>query len=205
MELLEAIKEWAPVGIMIGAGIWGFIYGVVKSFFKKKKLNIDTDVKFSIPIYNILIDLLFFYPATRTFIKQFHNGSQFYSGQHIQRLSISHEKCRPGVDPIKQNHDNIQVPVEVHEILKEMDYKKKVWVFIDDVDKIEEEHPELYRWMKEYGVVSILYFRLFDTRTSSTIGLLGLTFNHKFRLDENVDINDIMRKKRNIESEFNKI
>lgn len=201
MEILEAIKEWAAVGVLVGAALYGFF----SKIFKKKHATISTDVKFSIPIYDLLVELLLKYPATRTFIYQFHNGSEFYSGQKIQRLSISHEKCRPGVTPLKYYHDNIQVPTEVHEIIREMDDKHMDWYFCDDVNKMKGLYPDLYRWMKGHDTTSVLYFRLIDKKTREPIGLLGITFNHRFRLDEELDILDILKKKKEIETEFMKV
>lgn len=201
MEVLEAIKEWAAVGVLIGAAIYGFL----KNVFKKKHATIDKDVKFSAPIYDILVEILFKLPATRTFIKQFHNGSEFYSGQKIQRLSISHEKCRPDITPLKPYHDNVQVPTEVHDIISTMDDKRKDWFWSDDLPNIEDHYPELDTWMKMYDTKSILYFRLYDKKTGATIGLLGATFNHKFRLDLVSDVMYLNKKKKEIESEFMKI
>src|SRR5687768_684605 len=116
IEILKALKEWAPVAVLVGAMLYGFFQKV----FKKKYPTIDSDVKFSLPIYIILNDLLLYILATRSFIKQFHNGNEFYSGQKIQRLTISHEKCRPGVAPLKPYHDGILVPTEVHKVIEMM-------------------------------------------------------------------------------------
>lgn len=201
MELLDAFKEWASLGLFVGAAI----YALWKKITKKKHSTIDRDVKFSAPIYDILVEILFKLPATRTFIKQFHNGSEFYSGQKIQRLSISHEKCRPDVTPLKPYHDNVQVPTEVHDIISAMDDKRKDWFWSDDLTNVEDHYPELDTWMRSYDTKSVLYMRLFDKKTSATIGLLGVTFNHKFRLDIGTDILYLNRKKKEIETEFTKV
>lgn len=200
MEILEGIKEWAAVGVLVG----GIIYGFVRKIFKKKHPTIDKDVKFSAPIYEILVEILFKLPATRTFIKQFHNGNEYYSGQKIQRLSISHEKCRPDVTPIKTYHDNIQVPTEVHDVIGYMEDKRKDWFWSGDVASLVDVYPELDTWQKTYGVKRVLFFRLHDKKTDDTIGLLGITFNHNFRLDI-TDIHYLTKKKKEIESEFLKV
>lgn len=201
MEVLEAIKEWAALGVLVGAAAYGFL----KNLFKKKHPTIDKDVKFSAPIYDILVEILFKMPATRTFIKQFHNGSAYYSGQKIQRLSVSHEKCRPDVPPIKKYHDNIQVPTEVHDIISTMDEQHKDWFWSGDHGTIEEKFPELETWFKSYDVKAVLYFRLYDKKSGETIGLLGVTFNHMFRLDKVSDILYLSKKKKEIETEFMKV
>jgi hypothetical protein len=201
VEIGNIIKEWAAVGAVFGA----FCYGLYKKIFKKKYPTIDSDVKFSLPIYIILNDLLLYILATRCFINQFHNGNEFYSGQKIQRLTISHEKCRPGVAPLKPYHDGILVPIEVHKVIETMSRTHKDWYWIANREDIRIESPELYEWMRTYDTIALLYFRLIDKRSSETIGLLGFTFNHRFRLDEDVDVLEIRKRKKEIETEFNKL
>lgn len=204
MELLKDLKEWADVGLVITAIIYGVVQAIRKRKQKTEKVhsNIEGDVKFSIPIYDIITNILFDYPATRAFIKQFHNGNKFYSGQHIQRLTISHEKVKPGVKPLRPYHDGILVSPEVHDIIKEMDRNHRDWYFCSDIEKAQ---PDLFRWMQSHDSRAILYFRLYDKKTEETIGLLGLTFNHKFKLDEISDVLDITKRKKELETEFNKL
>lgn len=200
-EIGTVVKEWAAVGAVFGA----FCYGIYKKIFKKKYPTIDSEVKFSLPIYIILNDLLLYILATRSFIKQFHNGNEFYSRQKIQRLTISHEKCRPGVSPLKPYHDGILVPVEVHRVIEVMNREDRDWFWVANRDEIKINAPELYDWMRTYDTVALLYFRLTDKRTGETIGLLGFTFNHRFRIDEDTDIREIRKRKKEIETEFNKL
>ena len=204
MEFWEQVKDWSSVGVLAGAALYGFIKGIYNKLFKKHP-TIDTDVKFSAPIYDILTEILFQLPATRAFIKQFHNGSQYYSGQKIQRLSVSHEKCRPDVHPLKMYHDNVQVPTEIHDMVSTMDEDRKDWFWTADHPDLHEKFPELDVWQKTYGSKATLYVRLFDRKTGDTLGLLGITFNHMFRLDKEADILYLMRKKKEIEGEFKKI
>jgi hypothetical protein len=199
VEILKVVKDWVPEAILFGAAC----YGAWQKFRKKKHPTIDSDVKFSLPIYIILNDVLLFVLATRSFIKQFHNGNEFYSGQKIQRLTISHEKCRPGVTPLKPYHDGILVPSEVHMIIDTMNREHKDYFWIGNRDEAKNT-PELYEWMKSYDVVALLYFRLIDKKTEGTIGLLGFTFNHRFRIDE-TDIIEIRKRKKEIETEFGKL
>lgn len=201
IETLKLIKEWTPVAVLIGA----IIYGFFKNIFKKKHPNISSDIKFSIPIYNILNDIIIDLKATRAFIKQFHNGNEFYSGQKMQRLTISHERCAPRVAPLRPYHDGILVPAEVHDIFNEMDTNHKEWFWCSDVSTIITTLPELFQWMKSHDVVSVLYFRLRDKKTGDPIGLLGITFNYRFRLDEISDILELTKKKKEIEREFSNV
>lgn len=203
MGFLEALKEWDSFGLFVAA----LLYGLYQKIFKKKHATIDKDVEFSIPIYNILVDILLELPAVGVFIKQFHNGNEFYSGQKIQRLSISHEKCKPGVLPVKNYHDNLQVPAEVHDIINHMESQRQDWFWSDDprIKNFEDNFPELDTWMKLHATKSIVYLRLYDRKSGATIGLLGVRFNHKFRLDTNDDILYLTRKKKEIESEFMKV
>lgn len=48
--------------------------------------------------------------ADRIWISQFHNGGNFYpTGKSIQKFSIFHEQCTPGVNHISDTYKNIPV------------------------------------------------------------------------------------------------
>jgi hypothetical protein len=174
---------------------------VQKSLAEKQKeeAGIDDDLKVSGEIYEKLTDLLFTYDAVRAFIKQFHNGSSFYSGQKIQRQTVSHEKCRPGIAKIKPYHDGILIPLEVHGVLDYMDKhnlnaywcgdaenikKPEEKFYCEEATVIKFSKPELWQWMEDFGAKSLLYIKISDTKTSNTIGLLGINFNYRHALNE---------------------
>lgn len=171
---------------------------------EKEERGIDEDLSISGKIYDKLTDLLFLYDATRAFIKQFHNGSAFYSGQKIQRQTVSHEKGRPGIERIKPSHDAILIPTEVHNILETMQRTGSQVYYCEDVEGIKQEKPELYQWMNNFNARSVLYVKITDLKTGNTIGLLGLTFNHGRALNEQ-QIKKIEIHKRQIETIFDKI
>lgn len=213
MEIYKALKELAPTAILIGLALAAFIYGLVSKFRKPKHPTLAHDVKFSLPIYNTLGDMLHIIRITRSFVLQFHNGNEYYSGQKIQRMTMSHEKCLPTGDvrPMKRDHDGVLVPDYVHTMMQQMEKDRQDWYWCSDLKSIKNSIPDLYEMMREFTVMSILFFQIFDKKTGEPIGLMGLTFNHNFRLmtdGDDINTNDILRLrpyKKDIEAEFNKI
>lgn len=192
------IKEWIETGVVVGAAI---MY-IVSKLFKKKLPNIEKESKeVDSPIYDRLYELLFSYNAFRAYILQWHNGTKYYSGQHIQRMTMSHERNRPGFRSIKMEHDSIQIPVEIHEAMRDM--KRGVY-YCQNRDTIMDSKPDLYNWMRTNGAASLVYFTLVDTKTREPIGLLGLNFNHHNPIND-IHIAEIVQFKRKFEVIFDKL
>lgn len=172
---------------------------------QKEEAGIDDALKVNAEIYDKLADILLQYNATRAYVKQFHNGSSFYSGQKIQRETVSHEKCRPGVSKISQYHDGIVIPLEDHSVLDDMDKESSDFFYCEDPAIIKLTKPDLAQWMTDYNSPSILYLKISDTKTGNTIGLLGINFNHRFALNSK-EVREIEAKtKREFERIFDKL
>lgn len=192
------IKEW------IEAGVWAaaFLIYLFTKIFKKKLPNVERESKeVDNPIYDRLYELLFSYNAFRAYILQWHNGTKYYSGQHIQRMTMSHERNRPGFKSIKTEHDSIQIPVEIHEAMRDM--KRGVY-YCENRDLIIDSKPDLYNWMRTNGASALIYFTLVDTKTREPIGLLGLNFNHTRPIND-PQIAEILQFKRKFEVIFDKL
>lgn len=209
-KFLKEMKEWAPLALLAGVFVYGFVKTLIKNFFQPKHPTIVSDIKFSLPIYDTLASLLHIIQITRSFVMQFHNGSEYYSGQKIQRLTMSHEKCLPDIHSMKTDHDGILIPGYIHGILDDMEKRRDDW-FSCNIKEIKEDYPDLYQVMREYGIVTMLFFKLTDKQNGAPLGIMGLTFNHQFRLlldGDTADDNDILRLrpyKKDIEHEFNKL
>ena len=162
-------------------------YRKIRSDRKKKRyVGLDKNLYIDSQIYPILWDLLIKYRAIRVFIVQFHNGSSFYTGQSIQRMTVSHEVTvdRSIID-IRKTHDNVQISEMDHRIL--VDVKSQEYYFIDDISILRggPEHNEVIAdWMEVYGTKAMYVYRLIDKKTKETVATLNLHFNFLDPLDE---------------------
>lgn len=81
--------------------------------YLNNKLKIDP-IKAAIDVNNLVDDQLEQLKdeldADRIWISQFHNGGNFYpTGKSIQKFSIFHELCTPGVSSIRETYKSIPV------------------------------------------------------------------------------------------------
>lgn len=204
------IDKWIQTGVVVGAAIWWLIR---KIFQKKEPHSLNDTIKDDIVIYDFLADLLFEYNAIRSYVIQFHNGAKYYSGQPIQRLTVSHEKVRPGIKKIMPDHDGILVSMEIHDVVREMRKYNDGFYYCPNREHIMESKPELYTWMRDNGVMCLLYIELKDTKTNDPIGILGMHWNYTDGLNEGDDdpkyhsgkISVLRQSKRQIETIFDKL
>jgi hypothetical protein len=71
------------------------------------KISVQSNAKIS----EKLVHVLEASHASRAYIFQFHNGMQYYTGQHAQRFSLTHEVVAPGVSRESDNLQNLQVSI----------------------------------------------------------------------------------------------
>lgn len=147
-------------------------------------------------IYPILYSLLMTLKATRVYVIQFHNGEHFYSGQSIQRYSISHEVVKPGVAPMRRSYINIPITFRMHELIKKLKREGMNGVNYEDLDE-EQEHVKDF--MDLYSVKGLYEYHITDMN-QRTIGILSLHFQNPDSLDniEHLKVENSISEIRNI-------
>lgn len=171
--------------------------------FKLVRLNYKLDTK----IYNILGNILIDYNALRVFLVQFHNGIIYYNGIHARRMSISHEKVRPGMEAMQLKFDNIGVNSEMHTILTTLE--KENSLYVDNYDDLEDDN-ELKTGMDTYQCYSFLAVPIRcsvtdfnDNIIDATVAVLFLNFGIKKPLNK-LKIEKIKQEATIIETIINK-
>jgi len=168
----------------------------------KKSKSLDVTMEINAEIYPVLWELLSTFSAMRVYIVQFHNGSNFYTGQSIQRMTISHEVVRNSRSVRKLNpfYDNVLLSSMDHEML--MDMKKGGYFVCTDRSAIKQD--EIADWLELYGVSSAYHFLINDKNTGEIVATLNI---HWDRTDPilPIDVIDIQETKKRIESIFDKL
>lgn len=122
-------------------------------------------------IYPILWEMMVSFRAMRIYIIQFHNGDKYYSGQSIQRYSMTHEIHDPAIGSIKKSYTAISMDVEMNSMVQLV--IKDTILGINDVNKMmESEGKDILMFS---GVKSV-YMYLIRNKKFQPIGLLYLTF-----------------------------
>jgi hypothetical protein len=202
---VDVKEKWETIG-WIGLGIaWivSKLYEYIKS--KKKKIpetdaNNDLDKK----IYPILHKIRNKFRGSSVYLQQFHDGQRAYSGQSLQRKTITHEVTDADVTPINGRLINDSTHRYLSKLRTYGDY------YIPDVEALnvsdaEKGDVELYQFCRDLGVKSLYYLRIADIKEDVTIATLNLHFPFKDALFDPAYRNEIKRYRNQLESIFDKI
>ena len=198
MDLLLDTRDYI---LIAGGAIWAFWEFVKMYRIRKhrKKSPVETDSKITSKIYAALWPLQGEYRALRVYIIQYHNGDRYYSGQSIQRASVTHEVVSPGessANHVKANNQNISISTRLHQINIEL---ARTGIFrIDLKEQCKEE--EMQQWLSVYGVESLFYVKLANER-NQIIGMLCIEWGEPNAIDGRAP--HILEYKKQIETIFN--
>lgn len=199
MNLGDAIQN----GILIGTAL---IVAVKWLLDKRKKLwaGLDKNQMIDAQIYPILWEIKDQYRAIRVFITQYHNGSKFYTGQHIQRMTVSHETCTRLFRKVKDYNDNVLISEMDHRVL--VDVTKCQYYWINDRNELKgnELNEQIIDWMEVYQAQSMYVFRIIDKSTKETVATLHIHWTVKNPLSD-LQVGEIMEMKKRLEAIFDKL
>lgn len=149
----------------------------------------------------ILWTLLQRFNCLRVYILQFHNGNKFYTGQSIQRKTVTHEvpyEYINGMIPIKPTHENIPVSRMMQKIILVLE--KQTYYYVEEPDMIKGENPDLVNWMSVYSVGSLIYLRI-NNKDGEMAAMLCLHFPNKRAINSG-HIHRLTEGKKRLESIF---
>jgi hypothetical protein len=199
METAMKLYDLLDNVLLVAVGI-GWIAAKIKEILRRKKpSSLDQSLKIDQLLYPILWDLLGRFGAGRVYIVQFHNGSNYYTHQSIQRKTVSHEVAIK-LPKLKANFDNVLISEMTHKILVSMlqgDYYN-----VDSIYDLD-QNDDLVNWMNVYGVRALYYFRIVDKK-GNTVAMLNMHWPHTEPLKA-IDVEYILEAKKGIESIFNKL
>lgn len=199
----DIIKEIALTGGII---FWVFkeVFNFLKDKNKKKKDDPSVlldHVNKNKDIYPILWKLLVKYGASRVVIFQFHNGTSYYSNNHIQRMTASHEVYdEDKALAISRSYTDIPITENMTDTLVHV--SRTGYMHIDDVNKTKELSDKHKSTLKLYDVDSLLSVAL-RNKESQIVGILSLHFNEPDALSCD-DVLEVRNLKSEIENVLNK-
>jgi len=198
-------KDYLDIGLTLGVGILYVATWLKQRFARKKQKQhtLDHNAVIDGRIYPILWELCLQFSALRVYLTQFHNGTNFYTGQSIQRQTVSHEVAKSrSISKVKENHDGVLISEMNHRII--MSIREYGYYLVESVSDVKGSFPDLYDWMKVYEVESLLYVRLIDTKTRETVATLNFHFDKNNPVtDEQID--EILEMKKRLESIFDRL
>jgi len=121
----------SDVWFAMGAASISFILGIIFTFIKKNQKKCKhplfcngngTDfTKVHSRVNETLTETRLQLDCARSYIAQFHNGGDFFSGESILKFSITHESCGLGIEQTLENQQGVLLTrfVEKLKILQE--------------------------------------------------------------------------------------
>lgn len=187
-------------GIMALAMFTVYLYIEFKKRIAKRKKTVEESVLVNERIYPILWRMMIDYRAIRVCISQFHNGDFFYTGQSIQRNTMTHEVYLKAIGSIKHTIDNQLISNPMHKIVSRI-RDTGYWAFsnVDSVD-MGIATDELREKCELYSIKSASFFRITD-KNDKTVGVLMVHWNIKESLDIH-EVNKIKAEVKSIENIF---
>lgn len=169
-------------GLGMLAAFCVYLFIEIKKKIALKKHTVEESVIVNERIFPILWRTLIEYRAIRLYVAQFHNGDIFYTGQSIQRNTITHEVYLKGVQSIKATVDNQMISNVMHQTVREI-REDGHWGF-DDINEIDigMATDELFENATINGVKAAHFFRITD-KHDKTVGVLIFHWNFKYALD----------------------
>ena len=196
--MFEIEEHLDAIAILCAVIFYSFrqIYGWL---MKKKKPTIDDNMVIDSKIYPILWSVINHYRATRVFIFQFHNGQHFYTGQSIQRMTVSHEVTARGIQKLRPTHDNILVPEWFQREMMDIKADGIKWVSVNTALSTDPIHE----WLQIYSIKSSCMIRLIN-KSGETVAVLGIHWNFASPVND-IEESEIFEERKRLETIFNEI
>lgn len=162
------MENWLPLGsgiaLVIAAAINGYfalkgikLKALLEEKLKPHRYNFEAGVKLSATVNESLLRLRLQMKADRATIMLFHNGGTYYTGEPMQKMTMSHEKVKTGIQNIRK--DFAGVPASIYDYVLEKLLVDK-YVTFPDVNDIEDD--TFRNSAKYYGNKSIYFYNLYD-------------------------------------------
>ena len=99
---------WVEILVSVISASATLLAVVLKNYYTKSKShNIEKRIKRDVVLYKILTDIRKKFNFSRVAVAQFHNGNKYYTGEPIQKFSISFETSSPGIPQLSSSMKDI--------------------------------------------------------------------------------------------------
>lgn len=154
----------------------------LKFFTTKKEIDmVRYDTEKNMIITEEIVTIREFLDADRIWVEQFHNGGHFLqSNKSIQKFSITYEDTKPGVSSVLTLFKDVPLSLyskSMNEIMKHGH------IYIPDYSDNSIETFGLSSAANATGTMSSYSVGLFDISTDKCMGILGVDYREKKRLN----------------------
>jgi hypothetical protein len=139
----------------------------------KAKGTTDKSLNRDVEVYRIIYPLRERYDAMRCYVKMFHNGGVYFSGEHKKKLTMHYHAEAPGIKDISDDFQDCLIKGPLFRLIDEI-RQNKDQLYRDNRDLI--ECPEVRAIMSTYDTQSSFHVMMRDSE-GDPIGVMALTFS----------------------------
>tara|TARA_Y100001938_G_scaffold43911_1_gene60940 strand:- start:2406 stop:3104 length:699 start_codon:yes stop_codon:yes gene_type:complete len=137
IDIVGSWVEFGLVGVAILAGIFFSLPVLMKAMEnrRKKKPYLTGDYwQCHSRVHEILTELRVNLDCARTQVVQFHNGGNFFDGNPMAKMTMTHESLRNGLSPESPNWRDLQIPLMIHLLEKSKNLSDGIYLVNDEDD-----------------------------------------------------------------------
>ena len=138
---IDIVGSWMELGFVVVALVAGIIFSwpLLKLALKTKKKYTPTHLSNQYfqhhgRVHELLTELRVELDCARTQIIQFHNGGNFFDGNPMAKLTMTHESVRNGVSPESKNWRDLQMPLLIQLLEQAKENNPKLYITNAEVD-----------------------------------------------------------------------
>jgi hypothetical protein len=136
-DIVGSVVEWGFIAAAFIAGCiitWPLVLTAWKYTKKKKPYLSNIYYDCHSRVYEILTELRVNTDCARVQVVQFHNGGNFFDGNPMAKMTMTHESLRNGVSMESKNWTDLQMPLMIHLLDKTKTDKSTLHIVSEDED-----------------------------------------------------------------------
>lgn len=130
----------------------------------------------------ICYELLMRFNAHRVFLKQYHNGGHWFSGDSMLKMTCTNEAVRPGVSKLQRDFQSILISADYFKFIDKLSKRE----FIHTLNTDEIQSAELKAQCSYYGIRES-FDHIIKDEFELPLACLSVTFDRK----KNLSVEDI--------------
>ena len=137
---VDIVGSWVEFGLVLVAIAAGIIFAIPilhKALKDKKKQQTYLAPNFwqcHSRVHELLTELRVQLDCARVQVVQFHNGGNFFDGNPMAKMTMTHESLRNGLSPESPNWRDLQIPLMIHLLEKSKNLSDGIYLVNDEDD-----------------------------------------------------------------------
>jgi hypothetical protein len=171
---------WVDILKVTIPSVFGLLTAIVTILLNRSNVSLnkakgttDKSLNRDVEVYRLLYPLREKYGAMRVYIKLFHNGGTYFSGEHKKKITMHYHAEGPGVKDISDDFQDRLVKGQLFRLVDEL-RKNNDQLYRDNRELV--ECAETREQMSLYDIQASFHVMMRDN-DKDPIGMLAITFD----------------------------